>query len=102
MTDPIAARIIDDLIVLFSAVLPAADFHCVDRGLDYIAQARRDHPGLPVTASLAPLIDQEPDHHALVHLPALLSHQLQPERYCAALLRLLQSFLRWHMIYERV
>lgn len=57
MTDPIAARIIDDLIVMITALARNLDYHPVQRGLDYIVQARRDHPRLPVTASLYPLIE---------------------------------------------
>lgn len=55
--DPIAARIIDDLIVLFNAAVGNYDYHAVQRGLDYITQARREHPRLPVTVSLAPLVE---------------------------------------------
>ena len=55
MTDPIAAKLLDELIICFD--LHQRDLTCVDNALAYIKLAHKEH-GQPITVSLARLFDK--------------------------------------------
>lgn len=58
-TDPVAAKLLDDLIVLFN--LHRADnevFNTYCDAIEYIKRAAREHPEQPVTMSLARKFDE--------------------------------------------
>jgi hypothetical protein len=53
VTDPEAAKIIDELICLLSFPgTEIADFSIVSDGLAYLMRTRREHPEHPVTVSI--------------------------------------------------
>jgi hypothetical protein len=54
MSDPKAAEIIQNLIIL----LHNRDYHAVDAALEYVARARLEHPLLPITVSLLPEVQR--------------------------------------------
>ena len=56
-TDPKAAAIIDELIVLLSKS-GSLDYHAVDHGIEYMASAKARWPKLAITLSLAPLVEK--------------------------------------------
>lgn len=55
MTDPVAAKIIDELICLLSPPirLENLDYSITDAAFQYLADYRNEHPGYPITLSIA-------------------------------------------------
>jgi len=59
MTDPVGAKLLDDLIVLFEHHRNDRWSYVVQESLEYIKQASREHSEQPVTLSLCRIFDQE-------------------------------------------
>jgi hypothetical protein len=59
MTDPIAAKLLDELIVLFNHHRKDRGFHTVENALNYVRKTAQEHDNQPVTLSLAKIFDEE-------------------------------------------
>ena len=59
MTDPIAGKIIDELLVLFNHHENDRGFLAVEEALEYVKDCASEHIEQPVTLSLAKMFDKQ-------------------------------------------